>query len=189
MLSHRKYAPIVQISTDCKPPSLSHLRRRFKKKSHPGDTSIRPELSHFNCSPSRAGACPGLSNFYILPSPPWAERVPHLWLDTGGGTESIALSPGERVSRSGASTSRSGTGEGSLAQFREPTSSVVPRSSTAVQSNSTPQPGFAGETSGEPLPSASGRATRTMSRFELRLGCAARGGPHGQRETRAEAEL
>ena len=54
----------------------------------------------------------------------------------------MALSPGERVSRSGASTSRSGTGEGSLAQFREPTSSVVPRSSTAVQSNSTPQPGF-----------------------------------------------
>ena len=120
---------------------------------------------------------------------PWAERVPHLWLDTGAGTESIALSPGERVSRSGASTSRSGTGEGSLAQFREPTSSVVPRSSTAVQSNSTPQPGFAGETSGEPLPSASGRATRTMSRFELRLGCAARGGPHGQRETIAEAKL
>jgi hypothetical protein len=64
---------------------------------------------------------------------PGAEHVPHLWLDTGGGTESIALSPGERVSRSGASTSRSGTGEGSLAQFREPTSSLAPRSCTAVQ--------------------------------------------------------
>jgi hypothetical protein len=72
--------------------------------------------------------------------------VPHLQLNNGGRTESIALSPGERVSRSGASTSRSGTGEGSLAQFREPTSSVAPRSSPAVQSNSTPQPGFAGET-------------------------------------------
>jgi hypothetical protein len=118
-----------------------------------------------------------------------AERVPHLWLDTGGRPESIALSPGERVSRSGASSSRSGTGEGSLAHFREPTSSVAPRSSPAVQSNSTPQPGFAGEASGEPLPSASGRATRRMSRFELRFGCAARGGPHGQRETIADAEL
>jgi len=46
-----------------------------------------------------------------------AEPVPQVWLDTGGGTESIALSQGERVSRSGAFTSRSGTGEGSLAQF------------------------------------------------------------------------
>ena len=86
-------------------------------------------------------------------------------------------------------TSRSGTGEGSLARFREPTSSLAPRSSTAGQSKSTPQPGFAGETGGEPLPSAFGRATRTTSRFELRLGCAARGGPHGQRETIADAKL
>jgi len=110
-------------------------------------------------------------------------------LDSGGRTESIALSPGERVSRSGASTSRSGTGEGFLAQFREPTSSVAPRSSIAVQSNSTPQAGIAGETGGEPSPSASGRATRTMSRFELRFGCAARGGPQGQRKTVADAKL
>jgi len=42
----------------------------------------------------------------------WAERVPHHWLDTGGEVEIIALSRGERVSRSGAFTSRSGTGEG-----------------------------------------------------------------------------
>jgi hypothetical protein len=101
----------------------------------------------------------------------------------------MALSPGERVSRSGAFTSRSGTGEGSLAQFREPTSSVAPRSSTAVRNNSTPQPDFAGEVGGEPLPSASGRARRTMSRFELRFGCAASGGPHGQRETITGAKL
>jgi hypothetical protein len=39
------------------------------------------------------------------------------------------------------------------------------------------------------LPSAPGRATRTRSRFELRLGCAARGGPHGERETIADAKL
>jgi hypothetical protein len=43
-----------------------------------------------------------------------AECVPHLWLDTGGRSDSIALSLGERVSRSGAFSSRSGTGEGSL---------------------------------------------------------------------------
>ena len=99
-----------------------------------------------------------------------AECVPYLLLDTGGRTESIALSSGERVSRSGAFTSRSETGEGSLAQFRESTSSAAPRSSIAVQSNSTPQPGFTGETGDEPLASASGRTPRTMSRFELRFG-------------------
>ena len=126
---------------------------------------------------------------YLWPSPPWAERVPDLKVGTGGRTELTALSPGERVSRSGAFTGRSGTGEGSLAQFREPTSSVAPRSSTAVRSNSTPQPDFAGEVGGEPLPSASGRATRTMSRFEPRLGCAARSRPHRQRETIADAKL
>ena len=118
-----------------------------------------------------------------------AERVPHLSLDTAGRTDSIAFSPGERVSRSGAFTSRSGTGEGSLPQFRESTSSPAPRSSIAVQSNRTMQPGFAGETDGEPLASEAGRATRTMSRFELRFGFAARGGPRGQRETIADAKL
>ena len=93
-----------------------------------------------------------------------------------------ALSRGERVDRDGAFTSRRGPGEGSLARFRQQTSSVPPRSSTAVQSRAgrlfrsaaLPQPGFAGETGGEPFPSASGRATRTISRFEPRLGCAAR---------------
>ena len=74
---------------------------------------------------------------YLWPSPPWAERVPDLKVGTGGRTELTALSPGERVSRSGAFTSRSGTGEGSLAQFRESTSSAT-------------RPGLAGETGGEP---------------------------------------
>jgi hypothetical protein len=87
-------------------------------------------------------------------------------LEAGGRTEAFALSLGERVSRSGAFTSRSGTGEGSLARFREPTSSPA-------------QPGLAGRTGGEPLPSASGPGG-TMSRFELRFGCVASGGPHGE---------
>ena len=93
------------------------------------------------------------------------------------------------MSRSGAFTSRSGTGEGSHPQFPKSTSSAAPRSSIAVQSNDTLQPGFAGETDGEPLASAAGRATRTMSRFELRFGCAARGGPQGQGKTIADAKL
>ena len=141
-------------------------------------------------APERTALFRGLSVSHIFR---WTLR-PHLqplpisrgeWQGIGSLPSPLGLS----VSRSGASTSRSGTGEGSLAQFREPTSSVAPRSSPAVQSNSTPRPGFAGETGGEPLPSVSGRATRTMSRFELRFGCAARGGPHGQRETIADAEL
>ena len=49
-----------------------------------------------------------------------------------------------------------------------------------MQSNSTPHSGFARETAGGPLPSASGRATRTTSRLELRFGCAARCGRTGR---------
>jgi len=38
------------------------------------------------------------SGFYILPSPPWAERSPHLWLDTAGvQVGNIALALGERA--------------------------------------------------------------------------------------------
>src|SRR5208283_3942767 len=80
-------------------------------------------------------------------------------------------------------------GEKAPDRLTSQSSSAAPRSSIAVQSNSTPQPDFTAEAGGEPLPSASGRATRTMWRFGLRFGCTARGGPQGQRETRGDAKL
>ena len=54
----------------------------------------------------------------VLPSPRGAGHVPRLLLDTGGKTDSIALSFGERVSRSGAFISWSVTGEGSVRRGR-----------------------------------------------------------------------
>ena len=50
-----------------------------------------------------------------------------------GGKRTTALSLGERVSCSGAFISRSVTGEGCLAQFRQSTSSRAPRSSISVR--------------------------------------------------------
>ena len=50
-----------------------------------------------------------------------AEHVPHLSLDTGGRSDSIALSPKRGCPAAGAFTSRSGTGEGSLARINRAT--------------------------------------------------------------------
>jgi len=74
----------------------------------------------------------------------------------------MALSAGERVDHDGVFTSRRGAGEGLLAQFRESTSSATPRSSIAVQSNSTPQPGFAGETGDGTCGKAAGQLHLTL---------------------------
>ena len=51
---------------------------------------------------------------------------------------------------------------GYFAQFRESTSSATPRSSIAVQSNSTPQPGFAGETGDGTCGKAAGQLHLTL---------------------------
>jgi hypothetical protein len=130
-----------------------------------------------------------------------AEHVPHLSLDTGGITESMALSPGERVSRSGAFTSRSGTGEGSLARFassgelsaaasfRTGSGEDEQQGRTSVnrQCSSHREPRFPEETGGESLPRGLGRATSTLPRSGASIGLRRNGGPHG--ETKADAKL
>ena len=119
-----------------------------------------------------------------------AEHVPHLSLDTGGITESMALSPGERVSRSGAFTSRSGTGEGSLARFASSGELSAAasfrtgsgedeqegRMSVNRQCSSHREPRFPEETGGESLPRGSGRATSTLPRSGASVGWADRTG-------------